>query len=110
MNPTQKRAFRAKKAREAALEKQRMKEKDAKENPTVDENGEHIQTVAEAKVEARELQAQLEAGEAAVEEKLAQQAADLAATPAQELAQQSVEADDGHEETVEEVKAKMAAL
>ena len=56
-----------KKAKEAAIEKQRKKEKDALENPTVDANGEHIQTVAEAKVEARELQEQLEAGEAAVE-------------------------------------------
>jgi len=29
-----------------------LKEKDALENPTVDENGEHIMTVAEARVEA----------------------------------------------------------
>jgi enoyl-CoA hydratase/carnithine racemase len=72
MTPAQKKAYQAKKAREAALEKQRLKEKEAKENPTVDENGEHIQTVEEAKQQARELQAQLEAGEAAVEEKLAQ--------------------------------------
>lgn len=42
-----------KKAREAALEKKRLKEKEARENPTVDENGEHIQTVAEAKEQAR---------------------------------------------------------
>jgi len=43
---------------------------------------------------------------------LAQQAADLAATPPAELAQQEAQTgdDDGHEETVEEVKAKMAAL
>ena len=50
-----------------------MKDKAALENPTVDENGEHIQTVAEAKELARNLQAQLEAGEAAVEEKIALQ-------------------------------------
>ena len=71
-----------KKAREAAAEKRRLKEKEARENPTVDENGEHIQTVAEAKEQARQLQAQLEAGTAAVEEKLAQQAAELNAMPA----------------------------
>lgn len=29
--------------------------KEARENPTVDANGEHIQTVAEAKEEARQL-------------------------------------------------------
>jgi hypothetical protein len=34
----------------------------------------------------------------------------LAATPAQEIAQQEAGADDGKEETVEEVKARMAAL
>jgi len=34
-----------------------LKEKAEKENPTVDENGEHIQTVAEAKIQAQELQA-----------------------------------------------------
>lgn len=73
MNAAQKMAFRRKKAAEAAAEKERLKEKDALENPTVDANGEHIQTVAEAKVEARELQQQLEAGEAAVEEKIALQ-------------------------------------
>jgi len=55
MTPTQKKAFLAKKQKEAALEKQRLKEKEAKENPTVDENGEHIQTVAEAKELARQL-------------------------------------------------------
>lgn len=55
MTPAQKQAYRAKKAREAALEKKRLKEKEARENPTVDENGEHIQTVAEAKQQAREL-------------------------------------------------------
>ena len=57
MTPAQKKAYQAKKAREAALEKQRLKEKEEKENPTVDENGEHIQTVEEAKQQARELQA-----------------------------------------------------
>lgn len=56
-----------KKAREAALEKKRLKEKEARENPTVDENGEHIQTVAEAKAEARQLQEMLVAGEQAVD-------------------------------------------
>lgn len=30
-------------------EKEAKKEKEARENPTVDENGEHIMTVAEAK-------------------------------------------------------------
>jgi len=30
-------------------------EKERRENPTVDENGEHIQTVAEAKLEAAAL-------------------------------------------------------
>jgi hypothetical protein len=34
----------------------------------------------------------------------------LDATPAAELASQTAPDDDGHEETVEEVKAKMAAL
>lgn len=41
----------AKKAKDAA-EIQAKKEKEERENPTVDENGEHIQTVAEAKAEA----------------------------------------------------------
>ena len=55
---------------------------------------------------------QLEAGEQAVEEKIANEQAQLDATPAQELAaqQQPDPEDDGHEETVAEVKAKMAAL
>lgn len=48
-------------------EKKRLKEKEERENPTVDENGEHIQTVAEAKAEAAQLQQMLVAGEAAVE-------------------------------------------
>jgi len=71
MKPAEKKAFLAKKARDDATEKQRLKEKEALENPTVDENGEHIQTVAEAKVLAADLQMQLEAGEQAVEEKIA---------------------------------------
>jgi len=54
-------------AKKAEKEKIRIAEKDARENPTVDENGEHIQTVAEARVEAAQLQEMLVAGEAAVE-------------------------------------------
>lgn len=72
MKPAERAAYKAKKAKEAAAEKQRLAEKEARENPTVDENGEHIQTVEEAKQQAAELQAQLEAGEAAVEQKIAQ--------------------------------------
>lgn len=49
MTAVQKKAYIAKKAGEVAAEKRRLKEKNEKENPTVDENGEHIQTVAEAK-------------------------------------------------------------
>jgi len=56
MTAAQKKSYQLKKAREAAAEKKRLKEKEAKENPTVDENGEHIQTVAEAKELARQLQ------------------------------------------------------
>merc|ERR1712022_60554 len=48
----------AKLAKEAA-EKKAKAEKEARENPTVDENGEHIQTVAEAKAEAAQLQQML---------------------------------------------------
>jgi hypothetical protein len=44
----------AKKAKDAK-EKAEKAEKEARENPTVDENGEHIMTVAEAKAQAREL-------------------------------------------------------
>ena len=55
------------------------------------------------------MQAQLEAGEQAVEEKIAMHQAELAATPAAE-AMPADPADDGHEETVEEVKARMAQL
>jgi len=49
----------------------------------------------------------LVAGEAAVEEKIAQQQAQMDAEPA--VPEPSKEEDDGHEETVEEVRAKMAA-
>ncbi len=90
-----------------ADEKKRKAEKEARENPTVDENGEHIQTVEEARVQAAQLQEMLVAGEQAVEERIAQHNAELAAQPA--TPEPSAEPDDGHEETVEEVKAKMAA-
>jgi hypothetical protein len=49
---------------------QAKKEKEERENPTVDENGEHLMTVAEAKIQAADLQNTLIAGEAAVEEKI----------------------------------------
>jgi hypothetical protein len=42
MKPAEKKAYLAKKARDDAAEKKRLAEKDARENPTVDENGEHI--------------------------------------------------------------------
>lgn len=45
----------AKLAKDAA-EKKAKAEKEERENPTVDENGEHIQTVAEARIEAAQLQ------------------------------------------------------
>jgi len=45
--------------------------KEQKENPTVDENGEHIQTVAEAKLEAAALQKMLDEGVANVDNKIA---------------------------------------
>lgn len=66
MNPFEKKQFLTKKA----AEDKAKREKEARENPTVDENGEHIQTVAEAKEEARQLQEMLVAGEAAVEQKI----------------------------------------
>ena len=110
MTAVQKRTYLAKKKKEQDVEKQRMKDKAALENPTVDENGEHIMTVTEAKAQARELQAQLEAGEQAVEEKIALQQEQLNSQPAEEVAAQEAPPDDGHIETVEEVKAKMAAL
>lgn len=87
-------------------EKAEKAAKEARENPTVDENGEHIQTVAEAKEEARQLQEMLVAGEQAVDQKIAMEQEQLAKMPATPPPQ---EVDDGHEETVEEVKAKMAA-
>ena len=71
----------AKIAKDAA-EKKRKAEKEARENPTVDENGEHIQTVAEAKEEARQLQQMLVAGEAAVEQKIQLAQEQLAREPA----------------------------
>ena len=49
MNAAEKKAHFAKLAKEKA----EKAAKEARENPTVDENGEHIQTVAEAKAEAR---------------------------------------------------------
>ena len=75
--------------------------KDKLENPTVDSNGEHLQTVAEAKIEAAAMQQALDMGLAAVEAKVN---APVAPEP-----EPVPEKDDGHEETVEEVKAKMAA-
>lgn len=108
MNAAQKKAYLAKKKAEEAAEKKRLKEKEARENPTVDENGEHIQTVEEAKEQARQLQAQLEEGEKAVEEKIAMQQEELANQPAGPPPPDPT--DDGHEETVEEVKARMAQL
>lgn len=52
MTPSEKAAKTAK----DQAEKQRLAEKEERENPTVDANGEHIQTVAEAKAEAAQLQ------------------------------------------------------
>lgn len=98
----------AKQAKDEA-EKQRLAEKAARENPTVDENGEHIQTVAEAKAEAAQLQEMLVQGEAAVEQKIQMQQEQLAREPAVPAEPVKQEEDDGHIETVEEVKAKMAA-
>jgi len=43
------------KLKKDADEKKRKAEKEALENPTVDENGEHIQTVAEARQQAAQL-------------------------------------------------------
>jgi len=54
------------------------------------------------------MQQMLVAGEEAVEIKIQQHNAELAAEPAQSMPEPDPE-DDGHEETVEEVKAKMAA-
>lgn len=63
-------AEKAAKKKKDELEKKRLKEKEERENPTVDENGEHIQTVEEAKAEAAQLQEMLVAGEQAVEQKI----------------------------------------
>ena len=38
-----------------AQEKKEKAEKEARENPTVDENGEHIMTVAESKASAKQM-------------------------------------------------------
>lgn len=53
------------------LTPQEKAEKEKRENPTVDENGEHIQTVAEAKLEAAALQNMLDEGVANVDKKIA---------------------------------------
>ena len=92
-----------------AAEKKAKLEKEKLENPTVDANGEHIQTVAEAKAEAAQLQQMLVAGEAAVDQKIAMEQEQLAREPAIPAEPVKQEEDDGHVETVEEVKAKMAA-
>lgn len=52
---------------------------------------------------------ELEAGEQAVEEKIAMQQAQMEAEPAVPAEPVKQEEDDGHIETVEEAKAKMAA-
>lgn len=52
MNAVEKKAKLAK----IAAEKKAKLEKEKLENPTVDANGQHIQTVAEAKEEAAQLQ------------------------------------------------------
>ena len=75
--------------------------KEKLENPTVDSNGEHLQTVEEAKIEAAAMQQALDMGLAAVEAKIN--------APSAPEPEPVPEKDDGHEETVEEVKAKMAA-
>lgn len=102
MSPAEQKAKLAK----IAGEKRAKLEKEKLENPTVDAQGEHIQTVAEARLAAAQMQQELEAGEEAVEINLQRHAAELAAAPA---APEPEPEDDGHEETVEEVKAKMAA-
>ena len=80
--------------------------KEQKENPTVDENGEHIQTVAEAKIEAAAMQKALDDGVAAVDNNIAMRNMMAQNEPAQK---EPEPVDDGHVETVEEVKAKMKA-
>lgn len=105
MNAAEKQAKLAK----IAAEKKAKLEKEKLENPTVDANGEHIQTVAEAKAEAAQLQQMLVAGEAAVDQKIQMEQEQLAREPAVPAEPVKQEEDDGHIETVEEVKAKMAA-
>jgi hypothetical protein len=75
----------------------------------VDENGEHIMTVAEARAEAADLQNTLIAGEAAVEEKIKREQEEMANEPAVPEVAVKQEEDDGHLETVEEAREKMAA-
>jgi len=87
----------------AELTKEQEAAKEKLENPTVDANGEHIQTVEEAKAEAIAMQQAMDAGLAAVEAKATEPVLAPVSAP------EPVEKDDGHEETVEEVKAKMAA-
>jgi hypothetical protein len=70
MTPKERQLKLAKDSAKAVADKAAKAEKDARENPTVDANGEHIQTVAEAKIEAAQMQAMLEEGEAAVEQKI----------------------------------------
>ena len=52
MSTAEKQAKLARDQQKQELEAKAKREKDERENPTVDENGEHIQTVAEAKIEA----------------------------------------------------------
>ena len=92
-----------------AKEKAEKAAKEARENPTVDENGEHIMTVEEAKAQAAELQQTLVMGEAAVEQKIQEEQERLAREPAVPEEPVKQEEDDGHIETVEEAKAKMEA-
>lgn len=73
MTPAERQAKLAKDAAKAEEEKRLKKEKEERENPTVDANGEHIQTVAEAKLEAAQMQQMLVDGEAAVDQKIALQ-------------------------------------
>ena len=100
---------RAAKTAKDTAEKQRLAAKEELENPTVDADGNHIQTVAEAKQEARELQQMLVQGEAAVEQKIQMQQEQLANEPAQPAEPVKQEEDDGHIQTVEEARAEMAA-
>jgi hypothetical protein len=65
-----------------AAEKKAKLEKEKLENPTVDANGEHIQTVEEAREEAAQMQQMLVAGEEAVEIKIQQHNEELANEPA----------------------------